>query len=120
MAGKPGRSGGARAGAGRKPSTLASVVGPSQEPAATGSGAAPAVAPVVVSTPLQFLEAVMLDPKAPLAARLKAAQAAAPFVHARVAGAGGKKGERQQAAERVSQGDLFAPAAPPRLVVSNG
>jgi phage terminase small subunit len=118
MAGKPGRSGGARPGAGRKPATLASVVGSSHAASAEGSPAA--AAPAVADTPLEFLVAVMQDPKAPLAARLKAAQAAAPFMHAKAAGAGGKKDSQRQAADRVSQGDLFAPAAPPRLVVSNG
>jgi phage terminase small subunit len=118
MAGKPGRSGGSRPGAGRKPSVSPHIVG-----GALASEAATApevsISQVTVDSPLEFMLALMKDPRAPTAVRLKAAQAAAPFVHAKPADAG-KKGAQLAAAERVSQGDLFAPAAPPKLVVNNG
>lgn len=103
MAGKPGRSGGSRPGAGRKPKT------------------APEVPPVVDSeapSPLAVLEAMMNNPEVPITQRIKAAAAAAPYRHVKK-GEGGKKDERQEQAKKAGAGK-FAAAAPPRLVVSNG
>jgi hypothetical protein len=68
-------------------------------------------------TPLEYLLAVMNDPDADHARRDRAASVAAPFLHPR-AGEAGKKGERQEAADRAGRGK-FAPAAPPRLVIDN-
>ena len=68
-------------------------------------------------TPLKYLLDVMNDPDADDLRRDRAAGIAAAFVHAK-AGEVGKKGERQQAADRAGKGK-FAPAAPPRLVINN-
>jgi phage terminase small subunit len=99
MAGKPGRSGGAR------PNS-----GPKKKPQA----------PLCVDNkddPLEFLLTVMNDPEAEPNLRVRAAVAAAQYVHVK-RGDGGKKEEGQKRAESASSGK-FAPAAPPRLVVNN-
>ena len=67
MAGVKGRSGGARAGAGRK-----------KNPENAGAEYAPSTAG---QTPLEALETFMNDPALPAALRLKAAGLAAPFRH---------------------------------------
>lgn len=67
MAGVKGRSGGARAGAGRK-----------KNPENEGEDYAPSTAGM---TPLEALETFMNDPALPAALRLKAAGLAAPFRH---------------------------------------
>jgi hypothetical protein len=70
--------------------------------------------------PLEYLLKVMRDPEAEPRTRLEAAKIAAPFLHAKPgADAGGKKEQRQDAAEKVATGGKFAPAAPPRLIVNN-
>jgi phage terminase small subunit len=98
MAGVKGRSGGAREGAGRKPKP-------------------PASAPEEM-TPLEFLEAVMHGLIDPTQAQLRAAVAAAQYVHPKV-GEGGKKEAKEKAATEAGQG-RFAPKQAPRLVVNNG
>lgn len=50
--------------------------------------------------------------------RLEAAKALLSYTHMKK-GDGGKKGERQEAAEKAGRG-RFAPSAPPRLAVVNG
>ena len=67
MAGVKGKSGGARAGAGRK-----------KNPENEGAEFAESTDGM---TPLQVLEHFMNAPEVPVALRLKAAQAAAPFKH---------------------------------------
>lgn len=107
MAGVKGRSGGkrpntggARPGAGRKPNPPIeiSVIGEHEDPKV-------------------FLLAVMNDTTLDGKVRLDAAKALMPYVHQRLA-EGGKKDARHDAARKVSKGK-FAPAAAPRLVVSN-
>lgn len=98
MAGKKGKSGGARAGAGRKPNP-------------------PEKLTVSAKDPLEFLEAVMMDEEANPALRVRAAIAAAQYRHAKK-GEGGKGEERKDKAEKAGAGK-FGPAAPPKLVVSN-
>jgi phage terminase small subunit len=96
---KKGSWGGARPGAGR----------PKKEETET----------VVVNErdPLQFLLDVMQGLIEPTPSQLKAAQAAAQYVHAKK-GEGGKKEQKQEAANKVAS--RFAPAAPPKLVAAGG
>lgn len=68
-------------------------------------------------TPLQIMESIANDEAVPLELRLRAAQAAAPYIHPKV-GEAGKKDGRKKAAGDVA-GGKFAPSAPPKLVVSN-
>ncbi len=65
--------------------------------------------------PLEHLLAVMHDETKDDALRLRAAIAAAQYVHAK-RDDGGKKEERQAKAEEIAKGKL-APAAPPRLAI---
>lgn len=97
MAGVKGKSGGARPGAGRKPSKKA-------ETAATDG-----------RDPLEFLLDVMQGKVEPSDAQLKAAQAAVGYMHNKP-GADGKKAERQKAAQSAGAGK-FAASAPPKLAI---
>mgnify|MGYP001023509152 CR=1 FL=1 len=99
MAGVKGRSGGARPGAGR-PRKTADVQPADMEP-------------------LEFLAAVMRGSIEPTGAQLKAAIAAAKYVH-QVPGVGGKKGEQAKKAESVAGGKFAARRAPLRVVNGNG
>jgi phage terminase small subunit len=99
MAGKPGRSGGARPGAGRPPKP--------QEP--------PPPAPPTGDTPLAFLLGVMNDLAQEPALRVRAAVAAAQYVHMKK-GDGGKKEEQDAKAGKAAA--KFSTAAPPRLISS--
>jgi len=103
MAGKPGRSGGKREGAGRKP-------GPPKS-AGVSADAAPA------NDPLMFLLSVMNDPLADAVLRVRAAVTACQYTHAKK-GEGGKKEAREEAA-KAAAGGRFSTAAPPRLIVNN-
>lgn len=90
MAGKPGRSGGARPGAGRPrkaPETLASVAARHDDPKA-------------------FLLAVMNDGSADGKLRVDAAKALMPYIHERkgAAAVGGKKAQAEQAAQTAGRG----------------
>ncbi len=100
MAGMPGRSGGYRPGAGRKPKPVAPLEAE------------------VTDDPLHFLLAVMNDSAADPKLRVRAAVAAAQYVHTRTKD-GGKKEAKQDAAQDAAAGK-FQPAAPPRLVSSRG
>lgn len=62
--------------------------------------------------PLEFLEAVMNDPRASLKERIRAGIAAAQYRHAKK-GEGGKRDARLDAAD-VAAGGRFAAAEPPR------
>lgn len=99
MAGKPGRSGGARPGAGRPP----------KEPEFL------AVDPT--DDPLVFMRSVMNDPTVEARLRLDAAKSLAPFVHMKK-GEGGKKEKQAEDAAKVAS--RFASAVPPRLVAAGG
>lgn len=69
-------------------------------------------------SPLEYMLSVMNDGRAEVERRDRMAQAAAPYVHAKAADvAGGKKEERQRAAEGVA--NKFGTRQPPRLVADN-
>lgn len=91
MAGKAGRSGGARPGAGRPPK-----------------------APTLVDLaheyddPQEFLKRVMNSPNVDLKVRVDAGKALMPFAHAKP-GDKGKKGSRLDAARQLMLDGLFAP-----------
>jgi phage terminase small subunit len=95
MAGKPGRSGGARPGAGRPP----------KEPNLSTSTA------LLTKDPKDFLTAVMNDPETDMKVRTDAAKALMPYVHGKI-GEQGKKGAQKEAAKGATTG-RFAPSAPP-------
>lgn len=101
MAGAPGRSGGARPGAGRPPK-----------------------APTIIQLsatfddPEKFLRAVMNDSGTEAKLRVDAAKALMPFTHAKL-GEGGKKDQKNAAAKTAGAGK-YAPAAPPRLAAAGG
>ncbi len=106
MAGKPGKSGGARAGAGRKPKgkqviDLSGVMADA----------------LTHKDPKAFLLAVMNDGATEARLRVDAAKALMPFIHQKI-GEGGKNDEKQDAAKKASAGK-FGAAAPPRLIVNN-
>lgn len=96
MAGVKGRSGGARPGAGRKPKEAV---------------------PTVHTDPLEFLRAVWKGEINASPTQVRAAASALPFVHKKL-GEGGKKEQRQDAANKVA--GRFSAAAPPRLVAVGG
>lgn len=97
MAGVKGKSGGARPGAGRKPK-------PEPETVVVGQ-----------RDPLAFLLDVMQGLVEVTPAQLRAAVAAAQYVHAKKEG--GKKDEQADKAKKAGAGK-FAAAQPPRLVSS--
>ena len=93
--------GGYRPGAGRPPKKALSPEKNSMEPMVTKG-----------FSPLEYMLHVMNDANADEARRDKMAIAAAPFGHGKPNdAAGGKKAERQQAAENI--GGRFAPPPPP-------
>jgi phage terminase small subunit len=98
MAGMKGRSGGARPGAGRKPK-------PKPEPL-----------PPVDLTPLDYLLSVQNDPNAPTNMRVRAAVAAAQYVHTKKHD-GGKKDERADKAKAAAKSSRFKSGPPPSSVV---
>lgn len=100
MAGKPGRSGGARPGAGRKP----------KEPVALNLN-------VIYDDPDKFLKAVMNDSGTDAKLRVDAAKALLS-AQVRRAENGGKKQEQADAAKKVAS--KFATATPPKLVAAGG
>jgi phage terminase small subunit len=100
MAGKAGRSGGARPGAGRK----------KKEPAVLTLA-------LTYDDPEKFLRAVMNDSGSEAKLRVDAAKALMPYKHKKL-GEGGKKEEKEAAAKKVAS--RFAPAAPPKLVAAGG
>lgn len=103
MAGKPGKSGGARSGAGRPPKQ--------QEDKQT-------IATDGKQTPLEFLLGVMNNNSIEDKLRLDAAKTAAQYVHAKK-GEGGIKDAQQDAAKKAGAGK-FGASAPPRLVSNRG
>lgn len=106
MAGKPGRSGGARPGAGRKKVPPVAI--------------APEAAKVVDGEPLDprpTLELIALGHMEVSAQQFKALMGLLPYTHTKK-GEGGKKEQRQDDAKKVA--GRFAAAAPPRLVAAGG
>jgi len=106
MAGTPGKSGGYRAGAGRKPAKPVPVDIPK-----TVAGA------LAHEDPRVFLLALMNNNEADIKLRADAAKALLPFMHQKL-GEGGKKDERANAAKKASTGKFGA--APPPLKLVNG
>ena len=100
MAGKPGRSGGSRPGAGRKP----------KEPVELTLN-------VIYDDPDKFLKAVMNDSGTDAKLRVDAAKALLS-AQVRRAENGGKKQEQADAAKKVAS--KFATATPPKLVAAGG
>jgi phage terminase small subunit len=106
MAGVKGRSGGARANAGRKVK---------EAPTLPESGD---IAELLKhKDPKVFLLAVMNDAGSDARLRIDAAKALMPFMYAKL-GEGGKKEQQAEAAKKVAS--KFASAAPPRLVAAGG
>jgi phage terminase small subunit len=97
MAGVKGKSGGKRAGAGRKPK--------------------PVVKAPTDMDMLEFLQAVAVGKIEANATQVRAAVAAVQYTHPKL-GEGGKKQKRQAEAEKP--GGRFNPSAPPRLAVVGG
>lgn len=106
MAGVKGRSGGARANAGRKPK---------EPPKLHDSG--PFAELLKHNDPKVFLLAVMNDAGSDARLRIDAAKALMPFMYAKL-GEGGKKEQQAEAAKKVAS--KFASATPPRLVAACG
>lgn len=125
--------GGSRVGAGRprKPDSVRSIAAakragktpakkpaPNPKAAKVASPSAPEAPALLEQTaPLAYMLQVMNDPEADAGRRDRMAVAAAPYMHPKV-GEGGKKEQRSAAAKTAGAG-RFAPAAPPKLVVSN-
>ena len=102
MAGKPGRSGGARSGAGRKPKEK-----PDNTPVTQPEG----------TDMLTLLQNVALGVTEATPLQVRAAIAAVQYTHVKK-GDGGKKEDDAERAKKASAG-RFASAAPPQLVVNN-
>ena len=107
--------GGKRKGAGRKPKHEGALEAPADAPQ---DDAPKGLNVPQGKEPLEFLRAVMDDPLADPKLRVRAAIAAAQYVHAKK-GEGGKKDERQAAAEKAGKGK-FAPPTGPKLAFVNG
>lgn len=126
MAGVKGRSGGPRpnsggkrAGAGRKrkpPAAVATEVSVADAPAAE-QPAPPAPKATAADDPLEFLRQVWNGTIDANANQVNAAKAALAYMHRKL-GEGGKKDQKQEAAQKVA--GRFAAAAPPKLVVAGG
>lgn len=102
MAGKPGKSGGARSGAGRPPKQ--------QEEKLT-------IATNGNQTPLEFLLSVMNDNEIDDKLRLDAAKTAAQYVHQKKGESNGKKDDAADKLKSASAG-RYAARSGPRLVSS--
>lgn len=102
MAGQPGKSGGARKGAGRKPKEPEMLASPSEKSQ---------------GDPKAFLLSVMNDPANEARSRIDAAKALLPYLYPKL-GEGGKKEQTADAAKKVA--GRFAAAAPPKLVAAGG
>lgn len=104
MAGQPGRSGGKRQGAGRKPAEPTFIAPP------------PAAVAGEPLDPRPTLELIALGHMEVNQAQMKALLALLPYVHTKK-GEGGKKDERASEAKKAGAGK-FAAAAPPLKLVS--
>jgi len=67
--------------------------------------------------PVEFLTNVMNEPAADLRLRIDAAKAMLPFKHQKL-GEGGKKDQKQEAAQKAAS--RFGRATPPKLVANGG
>jgi len=106
MAGKPGRSGGARPGAGRKP----------KAPVTIKIEVPPSIETLAHTDPKVFLLALMNDLQADVKLRADAAKALMPFMHQK-RGEGGKKEEQADKAKKAA-GGRFSSAPPPLKLVN--
>lgn len=124
MAGAKGRSGGARPGAGRKSNAekarlaaeAAGIAGgstPAAGVSAADAASAPAGTDPVEHDSLSYMRALLNDPTATRAEKMKAAILLAPYEYQKLED-GGVKPARQRAAVAAGVGK-FAPAAPPKL-----
>jgi phage terminase small subunit len=103
MSGVKGKSGGARPGSGPKPKPPVLLK----------------IKPQDCEEPLEFLLAVMRDPKAPADLRVRSAISASQYVHTRTKD-GGKNVVKTEKSKEAARG-RFAPGEPPKLaVVNNG
>jgi phage terminase small subunit len=117
MAGQPGKSGGARKGAGRKPRVAVKTTMEAQP----HGGALKREAAEPIQIPecdiLTMLQNVALGRVEATALQVRAAIAAVQYTHTKK-GDGGKKEEQESKAKKAGTGK-FASAAPPKLVVNN-
>ncbi len=104
MAGKPGKSGGYRPGAGRKPAESVKLSVP-----------VPVTETLAHKDPKVFLLALMNDLEADVKLRADAAKALMPFMHPKIGE--NVKDARHDAAKKASVGK-FGAAAPPLRIVS--
>lgn len=119
--------GGARPGAGRKPTKPKEVKAPKVDMAGFKTDPSwpfgqqlpepPPKQDLSGLTPLDYLLSVMRDELEEKPRRMQAASLAAPFVHAKK-GESGKKEDRAAAAKQVA--GRFTPGAPPRLAAQGG
>lgn len=120
--------GGARPGAGRKPSKPKAETAPKVDkdgfktdplwPFGQQKPADPPPKPEISeASPLEFLLQVMRDPEEDKGRRMQAAIQAAPYMHPKKADAG-KKEQKNDAAKKVAS--KFTPAAPPKLAAVGG
>jgi phage terminase small subunit len=105
MAGKPGKSGGVRPGAGRKPADAVKLSVP-----------VPVTESLAHKDPKIFLMALMNDLEADIKIRADAAKSLLPFMHAKIES--GVKDAKADAAKKAGTGKFGA--APPPLRVING
>lgn len=139
MAGVKGRSGGKRAGAGRKPAPRPEDAVKAKVQAAKAADAAREAAPEISQIedpvlrsdgttrkigdgprdPLEFLQDALNDPTAPFKDRIRSAIAAVQYTHTKTHD-GGKKKAKQDAAEKAGQGSRFGVRAAPLKVVGGG
>lgn len=118
MAGVKGRSGGARAGAGRPRKKAVEVELESQAHGGALKRNRAQAVPVEATDMLDLLKKVALGQTGATALQVRAAIAAVQYTHVK-AGEGGKKDARKDAAKKAGAG-RFASAAPPKLVASGG
>lgn len=105
MAGKPGRSGGTRPGAGRKPAEPVKMHIP-----------VPITETLAHKDPKVFLLALMNDIEADVKLRADAAKSLLPFMHPKIEA--GVKDAKAEAAKKAGSGK-FGASAPPKLIVNN-
>ena len=103
MAGKPGKSGGVRPGAGRKPAEAVKIDIP-----------VPVLDNLSHKDPKVFLMALMNDLEADIKIRADAAKSLLPFMHAKVEA--GVKDAKAEAAKKAGAGKFGAAAPPLRIV----
>lgn len=119
MAGAKGRSGGARAGAGRRKQPVLPAAVPAVLPAspASSSEVSTGTAQGEPQDMLQLLQSVALGKVVATSLQVRAAIAAVQYTHTK-RGDGGKREAKEGAAKKAGTGK-FASKAPPKLIVNN-